>query len=145
MLCGDLNVLDLVASYAKDMQKRKSKAKLIIEGIKDLQSDLQRIREDTRVILFAGAETLLKVKDEGLKVKVMQDEIREREMRALGNRLVASTVSVGFFLGALFSYGLKMGWVSGFPAVSIILLLASFKACLSSSKRASPFSIHNFL
>ena len=134
MLCGDLNVLDLVASYAKDMQKRKSKAKLIIEGIKDLQSDLQRIREDTRVILFAGAETLLKVKDEGLKVKVMQDEIREREMRAVGNRLVASTVSVGFFLGALFSYGLKMGWVSGFPAVSIILLLASIAIFLLSLK-----------
>ncbi len=133
-LCGKVNVLELVAKYARDIENRRGKMRIFLEEFKELQSDIQRAREDLRVILFSSAELMLKAKEEGIKVKVMQDEIREKEMRSLGNRLVASTVSVGFFLGALFAYGLNVGWMKDMPILSIALLVMAIFTFLFSLK-----------
>ena len=133
-LCGDINVLELVADYARDVESKRGRMEVLAEELREFQADIKRVREDLKVILFSGAELALKAKDEGIRVKVMQDEIREKEMRSLGNRLVASTVSVGFFLGSIFAYGLKVGWFKGFPVLSLALLVAALFTFLLSLK-----------
>ncbi|WP_068550683.1 ABC1 kinase family protein [Thermosulfidibacter takaii] len=124
-LCPKISVLEIVAPHAKKIASRKAKPENLLKELKRIHQDAQKIKEDFLLLTQLATETALRVKEEGVRVKVLQDEIRDRELRKLGDRLVATTVSIGLFLASLFSWGFKIGWAKNLPVLPAILLLGS--------------------
>ncbi len=124
-LCSHASVAQIVSPYAEELLSRSFSVDGVRREFIRLFNEVSQFKQDMSVIGRALAEVAVKAKEEGIKVKVMQDEIRDRELKRLGDRLVASTTSVGMFLAALFSWAFKVGWVNGWPLLSVLLLLGA--------------------
>ncbi len=124
-ICSKRSVVEIVASYADALSSKGAGISELSGAVKRLYREMEQVKNNLVTLSSILAEGAIRAKEEGIRVRVLQDEIRDRELRKLGNRLIASTTGVGFFLAALFSWGFKVGWTSGFPLLPVLCLLAS--------------------
>ncbi len=124
-LCSDVSVIEIVAPYAEKLVAKGYRLRDVKEGVEKFYMEAVQFKENVLVLSNLLTEAVLKGKEEGVRVKVLQDEIRDRELRKLGDRLVASTMSVGLMLAALFSWAFKVGWSGAYPVLPVICLLGS--------------------
>lgn len=124
-LCPRASVIEIVAPYAERYVVSKKGPESVIREIRKLQKEAQQLKENIVLFTKLATEAAVKIKEEGVKVKVLQDEIRDRELRKLGDRLVVTTVSIGFFLASLFSWGFKIGWKGDLPLLPVVFLLGA--------------------
>ena len=123
VICSRASVLEIVAPYAQGLLKRRVKLEALAEGLGRVQKEVLQVKDNLVLLSSLAAESALRAREEGIRVRVLQDEIRDRELRKLGNRLVASTIGVGLFLASLFSWAFKIGWWGKAPLVPFLCLL----------------------
>ncbi len=124
-LCRGVSVIDIVSPYASEFVAGGFDWRQVKEEAAKIYKELLQLRDNLVVFSNLATEAALRIREEGVRVRVLQDEIRDRELRKLGNRLVVSTTGIGIFLAALFCWGFRVGWVKGYPVLPVVFLLGA--------------------